>query len=150
MTYQVGVPWQRQHPEPRRPEQPVLAAIAELEALESPDEIDRTVLWQLEEGRRRGEGQPESISIPLFPPGVDLDEVLADLEALRGRMRRLRGADAPYRDGIYPEPGDRVGWVDADGVVHVELFGVSPSSAVRAQDALSAALDVLGRIGAID
>lgn len=127
----------------------VLAAIAELEAAEDPDEIDSTVLWQLEEGRRR-EGVPESISIPLFPPGVGLDEVLADLEALRGRTRRLRGADAPYRDGIYPEPGDRVGWVDADGVVHVELFGVSPSSAVRAQGALSAALDVLGRIGAID
>lgn len=35
------------------PESPVLAAIAELESLENPDEIDSTVLWQLEEGRRR-------------------------------------------------------------------------------------------------
>jgi hypothetical protein len=35
------------------PEQRILDAIAELEALESPDEIDRTVLWQLQEGRQR-------------------------------------------------------------------------------------------------
>ena len=40
------------------PEQPVLDAIAQLEAEENPDAIHDLVRWQLEEGRKRGGSEP--------------------------------------------------------------------------------------------
>ncbi len=46
-------------------EQSVLDAIAQLEAEEHPDEIHELVDWQLEEGRRRGDGPASTFTPPI-------------------------------------------------------------------------------------
>ena len=86
------------------PEQHVLDAIDALEH----DEIAELVTWQLEEGRRRGDGPAATqMRTNRAAPRIPYQEWFAP-------------ADAPYRDHVQMEPGDRVGWVDADGALHVD------------------------------
>lgn len=81
------------------PEQPVLDAIAEL------------VDWQLEEGRRR----------ELTPREGEAFTIGGETMVF-GRRVSAEDFSVPYdlyRDHFQLEPGQRVGWTDADGVVHV-------------------------------
>lgn len=86
------------------PEQPIL------------DAIDELVDWQMEEGRRRGDGP---LSDLVGPYDVDVTAALATLEELRETRRRMRQrrADAPYQEMPELHEGDRVGYVVADGTL---------------------------------
>lgn len=59
------------------PEQSVLDAIAQLEAEEHPDEIHELVRWQLEEGRRRGDGPAAQVGIDRPAPWIPYREWFA-------------------------------------------------------------------------
>lgn len=87
------------------PEQPVL------------DAIDDLVDWQIAEGRKRGDDLPEMTLHIRIPTGEELDEFRRQHEELR----RLVDVppDAPYQEFREFERGERVGWQDAHGTVHV-------------------------------
>lgn len=95
------------------PEQPIL------------DAIDELVEWQLEEGRKRGDGQEDPVAAMLrvLSPKqlADISVTIAVLEQLRSGMRRPVEVpeDAPYQEWREFEPGERVGWQLADGTVRV-------------------------------
>lgn len=91
------------------------------------DDIDALVDWQIEEGRKRGDGHaedPVAAMLRILSPEqlADINATIAELEQLRGGMRRPMQVpeDAPYQEWRKLEPGEQVGWQLPDGTVRVE------------------------------